>query len=236
MSWGADSWIWVAITGSFASLKIDVSSCDLISGQIVFNYVLDKELERGTVELERRFWDEVAASVRKNYKQGVQKTVKTVNRGEVVIQAEPGTRIVGLSRKPLKVGPDGQVSAEMLLPATYTFRAFCRGYYPEKQHLYLDQGRKVIHLDQKPGSRFALNFYLKNFTFPGFDLSYYFIPNFLFARFGLTTFMIGIMLDGGNHNEKDPLVSLSLNHLSLSTGIYLNRENHYFRLYLGAGD
>lgn len=236
--WGADSWIWVVVSGSMSSMKIRIKSFDMVSKKMVFDFILDKDEGADAIDLKRRFWDEVASAVGENYEKFEQRIARgSVKSGEIVIRAEPGTRIIGLPGRELLVGPEKEVKAQVPLPAAYSFTALCKGYYPEKEQFYMDEDRKYFDLDQKPGSRYALNFYLNNFNFPGFDLSYYFIPNYFFAKLGFTSFFIGLMLRGDDDSETDNpmLVSLSLTHLNLQAGLYLNREDSYFRYYLALG-
>ncbi len=125
----------------------------------------------------------------------------------------------------------------MALPGTYSFEALKRGYYPYKEIFYLESESRVIEIDQQPGSRYALNFYLNNFSFPGFELSYYFIPNFFFARVGFNTFLLGIRVPDQDDSTDDDswLQSHSLSHINITVGRYLGREDRYYRWLISGG-
>ncbi|MBA7699071.1 hypothetical protein ES703_107757 [subsurface metagenome] len=236
--WGVDSWLLARISGNMKAMTVAVISYDLISGEELFGFELVKEQGARLVDLERRFWDEVVEAVREKY-QKVSHRIAMEGAGSAVVifRAAPGTQIVGLVEEPLQIGPEREARVELPLHATYSWTAFCQGYYPVEQHIYLERGGTIINMEQRPGSRYALNFYLNNFTFPGFDFSYYFIPNFFFARVGLTSFLLGINLNNDSDSAGDApiLVSRSLLHLNLAAGLYLNEAHCFFRYYVAAG-
>lgn len=238
---GADSWLSATVSGSMKSLRVSVSSFDLLKGRMVFESRLQSESPVGLIDLAKRFWDSTAQALLENYSLvevvAPPEVKETIDSIEILILAQPGTLVAGLSEKPLEVGQDGELIVELAVPGTYSFEALKEGYYPYKEKFYLENESKVIEIVQQPGARYALNFYLNNFSFPGFELSYYFTPNFFFARAGFNTFLLGICLTDQHDSTDDNswLQSHSLSHLNIAFGSYLGREDRYYRWLVAGG-
>ena len=227
---GADSWLHVVAGGDFELISIQARCLDLLNGIIAFELNLEKEILRGTRELGLLMWNEVQESAADYF----DKALNMENRiGDLTFQTLPGTRITGVARRSLKASESGTATAEVPLPATLQFRASKPGYWPVEGYIYMDQPEKTVVLDQKPGVRVALDFYLNNFNFPGFDLTYFLVPETLFAKTGILTYLAGFVL--GGDEERDVYVSISLSHYNLSLGFYLNAPDRYVRPYFAAG-
>ncbi len=229
----ADAWIHVRLDGSWESLTIAVRSFDLLRQELRLDYTLKKDLRRGAIDLERRFWDEVARSVRETYTEAGLPITGTVQEVALELQAAPGTRIRGFSSEPLRVGAEGAVTTEVLLPATFEYRATARGYRPLEEMVFLSPGEKSFTLPQERGARWSLDFYLYQFGFPGFDVGFYPKYGSWYVKLGLNTFLAGVTLGGGD--EEELFSSQSLSHVNLATGLYLNDADRRFRFYFGAG-
>jgi len=229
---GADSWLYVTVGGDFASADVQVRCLDLLNGIIAFELDLQKEILRGTRELEMLFWNEVEEATREYF----ERALNLENRiGDLTFQALPGTRIQGVGRRPMKTAEDGTAVAEVALPSTIPFRATKPGYWPVEGQVYMDQPEKSVVLEQTPGDRIALDFYLNNFNFPGFDFTFFLVPEMVFAKTGILTYLIGFVLEGGGYSDSEVFVSYSLNHYNLAVGFYLNAPDRYFRPYFSAG-
>jgi len=228
----ADSWIHVAVDGTWDSLRIAVRSHDLLRQQWKLDYSLNKPLRRGAVDLERGFWDEVVESVREAYTEAGLPITDNVQQVTLELQAAPGTRIAGFSPRALRAGPEGTASAEVLLPATFEYRATRRGYAPLNEMVFLSPGQDSYSLPQQTGPRWAVDFYLYQFGFPGFDVAWHPRRGPWYLSLGLNTFLAGITLGG---DREQLFTSLSLSHLNLATGLYLNEADRLFRFYLELG-
>ena len=229
----ADSWLFVAVSGSSEAMTIQASSFDLLAGELVFNLEMWQNLDRGVAALERGFWNELAQAVAGYYREGGRNIATAVSKGRIVIEGKPRTTIYGLLAKPLKTGREGRVEAEVLLPATLSYRAYAPGYDPVEGRIYLEQGDARIRLNQKRGARFGLEFFMKNLQFPGFNFMFFIVPNTIFTSVGLTTFIGGLYW--GSEDEHDFFISRSLSHLDVSAGIYLNKVDAQIRFYISAG-
>jgi hypothetical protein len=74
---------------------------------------------------------------------------------------------------------------------------------------------------------------LNNFNFPGFDFTYFIVPEMVFAKTGILTYLIGFVLEGDG--DREVFVSFTLNHYNLAMGFYFNPPDRYFRPYFSAG-
>ena len=227
---GADAWLWVAVGGSPNALEIEVRSLDLLKEEETLRLELKKADLLG---LDRQFWDEITEAVKSRYPKVEQRIIdRKIDVAEVVFQVLPGTKIHGLTDQPLVADSAGEVSVELLQSAVYSLRAIRDGYYPVTRSIYVDEPKMIVPLKQQAGSRFALDFFLNNLTYPGFEASFYIIPNYFYLRFGFNTFVIGLPFR--NFLEGDR-IGYSLTHLNLAAGVYFNQPDHVFRFYFSGG-
>lgn len=229
---GADAWLQVTVGGDFESAGLRVRCLDLLNGIFAFELDLQKELIRGTRELATLFWNDVEEAAREYF----ERALNLENRiGDLTFQALPGTRIQAVGRRRLKTADDGTATAEVALPSTIPFRATKPGYWPVEGQVYMDQPEKSVIIEQTPGDRVALDFYLNNFNFPGFDFTFFLVPDMVFAKTGILTYLIGFVLEGGGWEDDKIFVSYTLNHYNLAMGFYCNAPDRYFRPYFSAG-
>ena len=226
---GADSWLYVAVGGDFETAHLEARCLDLLNGIIAFELDLEKETIRGTRELGLLFWHEVQEEVRSYFERALNIENTT---GDLTFQAVPGTRIRGVGRKRLKTEEDGVATAQVPLPSTTRFRATRPGYWPVEGQIYMDQPEKTVVLEQAPGSRASLDFYLNNGNFPGFDFNFFLLPDMVFVRAGILTHLFGFVLE---EEERDFFVSYTLSRFNLGGGIFLNAPDRFFRPYFAAG-
>ena len=229
----ADAWVQVTVGGRWPELTVSTRCYDLLSDSMAFEGSFRATLRRGAVELERRFWDPVTAAVVEALPGSGREMARAVSREQLTVRGVPGTRIRGLGEEGLRLAEDGTVSLEALLPATVSFRATRLGYEPIERDLYLEPGLGPLELAQNPGARWALGGYLQMMNYPGFEASFYPVRDFHWIRAGFTTYLVGLVL--AERSESSMLVSHSLSHLNLSTGIYLNASDRNARFYTGVG-
>jgi hypothetical protein len=135
----------------------------------------------------------------------------------------------------LKTSEDGIATAEVALPSTIPFRATKPGYFPIEGQIYVDQPEKTISLDQELAARVALDVFLHNMSYPGFGFAYFFVPDTLFARIGIISFLLGFVLDDRDGESESVFVSQTLNNFSLAFGFYFNDPDRFFRPYFALG-
>jgi len=229
---GADSWLHLVVSGNFESIGIQARCLDLLNGIIAFELDLEKEIIRGTRELGLLMWREVEDAVGDYF----DRALNMENRiGDLTFQALPGTRIQGIGRGRLKTTEQGIATAQVALPSTIPFRATKPGYFPVEGQVYVDQTEKVISLEQELAARIALNVYLHNMSYPGFDLMYFFIPDTLFGRVGFLTYLVGFVLDDGDEESGSVFTGHTLNNFSLSLGFFFSDPDRPFRPYFALG-
>jgi hypothetical protein len=230
-SLGGDSWLRVGLSGDWTLVNVAASSYDLLTGQTVFDLQMSKSLLRGAADLERGFWTEVLQAAAGYYSQAA--AAKTLP-GEVVFLAPPGTLIAVAGREDLRADTDGQASLSVQLPLTLSIRATRPGFYPMESKYYVSQELTTLELAPARGARFAFDVYLNNAIFPGFEFSWFPLPNTLFLRAGFTTYLAGLFFSGDYENTS-LFVSETLNLLDLGFGSYLNDADRHLRVYAGLG-
>jgi len=229
----ADSWLQVTVSGNSEAVVIEARSLDMLSGQIAYAVSLEKELRRGIRDLEHQFWDEVITATAEYYETAFS---KDITGGTLVFEGLPGTRIRGSAWRRLKIDTSGRVSTGVPLPATLPFRATKPGFFPIEGQIYMDQTSKIVPLEQIPGARLAFDFFLGNMSYPGIQLNYFFVPDAVFGRIGILSYLIGFVLDDADRfDDSNMFVSHTLNNFNLSFGFYFNAPDRYFRPYSALG-
>jgi hypothetical protein len=230
-SLGGDSWLRVVLSGDMSSLRVQASSYDLLVSQTVFQVQAQKSLARGAAGLERGFWTEVLQAAAEYYSQAA--AAKSLP-GTVVFKTLPGTQIEVAGVEDLLADADGQSSLQVQLPLTLSIRARRQGFYPLEDKFYVTQEHTTLELEQHRGARFAFDVYLNNAIFPGFEFSWFPMPNLLFVRGGFTTYLAGLLFSG-NREQDSLFVSQSLSLIDLGAGMYLNDADRNLRAYAGLG-
>jgi hypothetical protein len=229
---GADSWLHVMVGGDFVTISIRARCLDLLNGLTAFELDLEKELIRGTRELDLLMWREVEEAAADYF----DRALNIENRvGDLTFQTLPGTRIKVAGRKPLKSSEEGIAGVEAPLPSTIPFRATKPGYFPIEGQIYMDQPEKLISLEQQLATRLAFDIFLNNMSYPGFDFMYFLVPDMVFARVSVLTYLIGFVLDERDGEAVSMFASHTLNNFGLSFGFFFNDPDRPVRLYTGLG-
>jgi hypothetical protein len=229
----ADSWLLVSLDGAWPQLTVRAEAYDLPQDGPAFQLSFSATLRRGAVELERHFWDPITEAAARTFTGRGTAVARTVSREQLVVKGVPGTKIRGLGDGTREIGNSGEISLEVLLPATFSLRATRLGYVPIDRDYLVEPGRGVFDLAQERGSRWAFSFYLQMMNYPGFDAAFYPVPDFYWVKLGFNTFLIGLVL--AEDRDKSMVVSYSLSNVNLSTGVYLNAADRLFRFYAGLG-
>jgi hypothetical protein len=155
--------------------------------------------------------------------------------GDLSFRTLPGTRIKVAGRKPLKSSGEGVAGVEVALPSTIPFRATKPGYFPIEGQIYMDQPEKVISLEQELGTRTAFDIFLNNMSYPGFNFLYFLVPDTLFARVSILTYLIGFVLDEQDGEAVSMFTSHTLSNFGFSFGFFFNAPDRPFRPYFSLG-
>ncbi|UCF98878.1 MAG: hypothetical protein JSV89_04895 [Spirochaetaceae bacterium] len=228
----ADSWLHVRISGNTDLVTMHIRALDMLSGRVVIEETIEKELLRGIRDLQRQFWQELSTSLADYFASAIS---RDMNRGTLVFEGIPGTRILGSAWKRTKVDPQGQVSIPVPLPATVPFRATKPGFFPIEGQVYMDQMEKLVVLEQQRGARAAFDVYLNNMSYPGVNFTYFFVPDSIFGRAGILTYLVGLVLDDRDGESESIFTGHSLNNITMSLGFFLNDADRYFRPYFALG-
>lgn len=228
----ADSWLHVGVSGNPGLLRLEVRALDMLSGRTILQQSMKKEMLRGVRDLQRGFWSELSAALAEYFTSAIS---MDMNRGTLVFEGLPGTLIRGSAWKRLRLDEQGRVSIPVPLPATLPYRATRAGFLPEEGHVYMDQTRKVVLLQQEQGVRLAVDVYLNNLSYPGASLNYFFVPDTVFGRIGVLSYLIGLQLDDSEEGSGGIFTSHSLSNLGMSFGVFLNAPDRDFRPYFALG-
>jgi hypothetical protein len=228
---GADCWLYVKISGFKFAPSIRVISFDLIYDMTTLDFSFSRSEAFPMMDISQVRWDEIVDPVAKKYPPLGQ---LVYSRGPpapvtLTLRALPGTRISGLSPKPLLIGSDGTVTIDLPSPAPYSFRTSLSGYIPNQMGLYLD-GQTEIAVNQVKSPWLYLDASFYNGFYPGISATYAapFFP--AFVRVGFTTFRAGLAV-----NQDAMISSLPLSQLTLLLGMYFSPEDSPTRFYAGAG-
>jgi hypothetical protein len=99
----------------------------------------------------------------------------------------------------------------------------------------MDQPEKLISLEQKLAARMAFDVFLNNMSYPGFNFMYFLVPDTIFARVGILTYLIGFVLDEQDGEAVSMFTSHTLNTFGFSFGFFVNDPDRTFRPYFSLG-
>jgi hypothetical protein len=228
---GADAVVAVTLEGSWPSLKLLVSSFDLLSNQTTLNTTVSREGYSSIRDLSTESWDDLAAEIAGKYPMVDAAAAPAVGpaKATLTVKAQPGTVIMGLGAAPLTVGSDGSVVGSVTASREHVLRASLSSYYPTTQRLFISADREIA-VTQSPNPRWSVEASLQNFGYPGVDLTWFMVPDQVFLKLGLTSYAVGLAL-----TDTEVLYSAPLAHLFLRMGFYLNPEDSAWRFYAGVG-
>jgi hypothetical protein len=152
----------------------------------------------------------------------------------VTVRARPGTRISGLTPQPLYVDAGGTAVAEVAPRATYRLQAEHWRYLPEVRKIYIGTSPETVELEQKQGTRFAVEGLTHTKESLGTGLRYYPLPGILFAGLRVINSFQGLLPPYDFQNDDDRWFSRNL-YIGFNVGAYLNRQSRSLRLGLAAG-
>ena len=220
---GADSWLWVAVSGSRGSPAIHVVSFDLLTQSTIIDQGFSAVQDLASADVSRVRWEMVVSLAREKYQPAVRRTVK------LTIHAIPDTRISGLPGGPVLTSPYGAATVNLEAPSFYRVRATRAGYYPAQMELYVDADRD-LQIPQQPGSSFSVEGSFFNALFIGGDAGFFLLPDTAFLKVGVTSFLVGLALSPDSLLYSFPLV-----HVNVQLGSYWSPEDAFLRWYTSVG-
>jgi hypothetical protein len=152
----------------------------------------------------------------------------------VTVLARPGTKISGLTERPLYTDAGGTAGAEVAPDATYRLEADHWRYLSEVRKIYVGGTPQTVELVQEPGTRFALEGLTHQEESLGFGCRWYPLPGILFAGLRVVNSFQGLLPPYDFQNDDDRWFSRNL-YLGFNLGGYLSRQHRRLRLGLSAG-
>ncbi len=220
---GADSWLWVAVSGSRGSPAIHVVSFDLLTQSTIIDQGFSAVQDLASADVSRVRWEMVVSLAREKYQPAVRRTVK------LTIHAIPDTRISGLPGGPVLTSRYGAATVNLEAPSFYHVRATRAGYYPAQMELYVDTDRD-LQIPQQPGPSFSVEGSFFNALFIGGDAGFFLLPDTAFLKVGVTSFLVGLALSPDSLLYSFPLV-----HVNVQLGSYWSPEDAFLRWYTSVG-
>lgn len=235
-STSSDAWLSVLVgaDAEAGGYRVSMRSVSLYTGQSV----LELSYTAPVVDSERsqalRLWNSGARAVSQAY--------STVSReSAVVIRGEPGTDIVGLTARPLRMQQE-ELRVRLPQPGVHSFVAESSLYFPQPVEFFLGGRETEVFLNQDRRSRVLLSVYGQEFSYLGVDVSVMLRQPYVFARAGFYTFGLGVVpfVDGDSDrangfDSPELIVSEPLTNLRLLIGTYWNGTEGLLRVYTAAG-
>jgi hypothetical protein len=232
---GADCWLLAELSGSREQPSIRVRSFDVLSSEQVLDRTTRRQagaaVSAGSLAFER--WEDVAPLLSGTYPPRIATAVVQAEApvAGLTVRALPGTvvSVVKGGRGRATVGEDGAALLDLpALPSVVEVRAVKQGHLPVRRTVYV-RAERDITLEQERAPRFAIDASLL-LAWPGTAFTWSPVPELLFVRGGLTTYLLGLVMRGDAFITTDPFSMLDL-----LAGVYLNPADAAVRFYAGAG-
>jgi hypothetical protein len=224
----------VQVSSDPAKVRLRAQGYDVLTQQAVFDQGLEREGAFSATSLPFETWSDLVEVAGPVLPPGTA-TPSTAtapagpHEAALSIRAEPGTEVLGPQGKKAVAGSDGVALLRLTTPAEYSLRSTKPGFYPDTSRLFLT-GDRELTLHQVRASRWAIDASLLQMGYPGMDGTYFIIPNWLYVKLGLTTYLVGLAF-----TDTQVITSNPLTNIVLQTGVYLRREDVLFRPYINAG-
>ena len=225
-----DAWAAVQVLGSSESPGYRIVAYDLVTRKLVTDESYTRDTPLRPRDLERRFWDDGAALVTTSF--------QTVEMGtRVRLLGVPGTVVAGLPDFPLRVGEHGVLETVLPSPSLYTIRATHRTQKPLTRTFSLREEPLEIDLGQERAPKYLFDASLTTLNFAGGDFGVYAIPNYAYAKVGLTTYLLGVYIGGTEDSAEESKLfqSRPLTQVRVLAGSYFNPPDATVRFYGSLG-
>ncbi len=203
---GCDAWAAIKLLRSAESPGYRLRSFDLVTRKQVADRTVERDTPLRPRDLERRFWDEAASSLSESF-QAVEFNTR------VTFHGAPGTVVTGLPGRPVVLGDEGTAEAVLPNPSFYAVRATHRLYRPSNVTFAVRDDPLTLDLRQERAPRYMLEGGLATMNFLSADAGIYALPNYVFVKIGLTTYVLGLSLARGEGESvfvSEPLTDLRL--------------------------
>lgn len=211
---GCDLWLAVRFTGSPQEPGYEAFGLDLVTRKVALDLAVELDVELRTRDLARRFWTDLVEALLAN--------LETPELGtRVTFVGIEGTTIGGVTADEIELGADGTATLTLPNPNVYTWRAVRRGYDVERGVLEVGDDPVTVRIDQSPAARNHADVALSTLNYLSVAYARYLIPDYLFARARLLTYVVGYSFLASS-TQRVSFVSEPLSELSLQVaGYYL---------------
>ena len=228
---GADCWLSIVFDDDRAKPTLRLLSYDIALGKKSIEKAVSLPSPLSESGVSNAVWEETVSLVAEQYFAVDPAALASLVLGKAALtfNAMPDTQITGLPGNPVKTGPDGAAVVEVPIPATYSIRLTRQLFFPVDMDLYVDSSM-VIPVVQESGSRLALDFTLVNNFFPGIAAAFFPVPNYVFLKVGVDSFLVGLAAD-----ENTAFYSLPLTTVIFQAGSFFTPEESVPRFYITLG-
>jgi hypothetical protein len=229
---GADCWMLVEISAAAREPVFRVRSHDVLNGLTVIDTTVRRQAGEpiSVMSLPNERWDELSALVSGAYapRQAADLPMRDPGTALLTVRALPGTVLTFSGGTETTVGPDGAATVALAAPAAYQLRAGRAGSASLLKTLFIQSDRELA-IEQPPAPRFAIDASAL-VCWPGLAFSFFPVPERIFARAGLTTYLVGFVLRPDEIFSSDPLTNLDI-----LVGMYVSPAYAVLRMYAGIG-
>ena len=189
----------------------------------------------------RRAWTTAAEEFDRTYEELVELALADIRFTPVTVHAVPGTTVEGLGETPRTVPDSGMLEARLPSPLAYAVTARAPRHYPAERLVLVLEEAVDVTFEQPPRSPYSWELALANASYPSFEVARRLGGDYLFARGGFTTYLLGIVPFHDDDDELPPdereqlFRSDDLTVLSLQLGSYLHPPYGRFRAYAAGG-
>ena len=235
----AVGWLELSVVDDGSTTEIEIAGYAVAAPASIFHHSYREPPGLAGPRL-RRAWDPAADAFDAGFEALVESALAEVRYTAVTVRAVPGTRIDGLGSAARVIPESGELQLQLRSPLVYAARARAPLHYPsERLILVLDDPLEVA-LDQPQRSAYSYELGLADFAYPTLKAMRRIGGDYLFARGGLTTYLLGIVpfIDDRERrldDEEQLFISEPFSVLGLQLGSYLQPPHGRARLYLAAG-
>ncbi len=223
----AYGWVEIDLTGERTEFSARVRAYSVLSAAASMD-----ELVTGPFDDQLRIlsiiWNPLVEPFERSARQILETALAEQRTSVVTFAGDPGTVIVGITQEPQRIGTDGQLAFELLIPFAYEYEARGTLRYPQSGEVFLGEEDQVIELTQSRKSRFFYDGSLSSLAYPDVAVGFHPVNDDVFVQLGLESYIGGfvpIAASEASGSNAPVFVSEPLTNIHLQAG-RLFRENH----------
>jgi hypothetical protein len=228
---GADCWLSIIFQGGPDTPSITLLSYDTALGKKRIDATIPLPSPLSESGISDDMWEDAVSLVAEQYFAVDPAVLERAAKEKAALsfKALPNTRITGLPGGPVDVGKNGTAVVEVPIPGSYSILLTRQCFLPATMDLYVDSPLDVSVV-QEPGPLIAVDFTLFNNFFPGVGLVFFPVPDYVFLKLGIDSFLIGLAL-----NDQTAFFSLPLTNVTFQAGSFFTPEESVPRISVAIG-